>query len=106
MAQKKKKKKKKESPKTKETRRRYTDEFKDEAVQMMLDGLTAASVKERLGLPNVNLLYRWKQERLHRSGPVVSSLETRVCQLENELRRVHRECEILKRALAIFGHSE
>ena len=92
--------------KTKETRRRYTDEFKDEAVQMILDGHTAPSVMERLGLPNVNLLYRWKQERLHRSGPVASSLETRVRELENELRRVERERDVLKKALAIFGRSE
>lgn len=97
---------KKKALKTKETRRRYTEEFKDEAVQMILDGHTAASVKERLGLPNVNLLYRWKQERLHRSGPVVSSLETRVRELQNKLRRVQRERDVLKRALAIFGDSK
>ncbi len=30
-------------------RRRYTEEFKAEAVQMLLDGHTAASVCERLG---------------------------------------------------------
>ncbi|MBL8816405.1 MAG: transposase [Planctomyces sp.] len=97
---------KKNTLKTNETRRRYTDEFKDEAVQMMLDGHTALSVMERLGIPNVNLLYRWKQERLHRSGPVASSLEARVRELENELRRVERERDILKKALAIFGRSE
>ena len=32
------------------TRRRYTDEFKEEAVQMLLDGHTAPSVCDRLGL--------------------------------------------------------
>jgi transposase len=92
--------------KSKETRRRYTEEFKSEAVQMMLDGHTAPSVMQRLGLPNVNMLYRWKQEQLTQSGPVASSLETRVRELENELRRVERERDVLKKALAIFGRSE
>jgi len=97
---------KKAVSKSKDTRRRYTDEFKEEAVQMMLDGHTAPSVMERLGLPNVNMLYRWKQERLTQSGPVASALETRVRELENELRRVERERDVLKKALAIFGRSE
>ena len=92
--------------KSKDTRRRYTDEFKAEAVQMLLDGHTAPSVMTRLGLPNTNLLYRWKQEQLTQSGPVASSLEARVRELENELRRVERERDILKKALAIFGRSE
>jgi len=87
-------------------RRRYTDEFKDEAVQMLLDGHTAPSVKDRLGLPNTNMLYRWKQEFLTRSGPVASSLEARVKELESELRRVERERDVLKKALAIFGRNE
>ena len=33
-------------------RRVYTDEFRREAVQMMLDGHTAASVAERLDVPS------------------------------------------------------
>ena len=94
------------SAKLKETRRRYTEEFKNEAVQMLLDGHTAPSVTERLGLPNVNMLYRWKKERIASSGVVAGSLEARVRELENELRRVERERDILKKALAIFGRSE
>ena len=92
--------------KSEDRRRRYTDEFKDEAVQMMLDGHTAPSVKERPGLPNVNMLYRWRQERLTQIGPVASSLGARVRELESELRQVERERDILKKALAIFGRSE
>jgi transposase len=78
-------------------RRRHTDEFKSEAVQMLLDCHTAASVKDRLGLPNTNMLYRWKQEFLTHSGPVVSSLEARVKDLESELRRVERERDVLRK---------
>ena len=87
-------------------RRRFGDEFKREAVQMLLDGHTASSVAERLGLSSTNLLYRWKREQLERTGPVATSLEARVRELEVELHRVERERDILKKALAIFGRHE
>lgn len=87
-------------------RQRYTDEFKGEAVQMLLDGHSASSVAERLGLSGSQLLYRWKREQMERSGPVATSLEARVRELESELHRVERERDILKKALAIFGRSE
>lgn len=87
-------------------RRRFTDEFRRDAVQMMLDGHTAASVAERLGIRSVNLLYNWKKRLLAESGPVAASLEERVRQLETELLRVERERDILKKALAIFGRIE
>lgn len=87
-------------------RRVFTDEFRREAVQMLLDGHTAASVAERLGLSHPNLLYRWKREELERTGPVATSLEARVRELEAELHRVERERDILKKALIIFGRPE
>jgi transposase len=87
-------------------RREFTDEFKQEAVQMLLDGHTAGSVAERLGLSGTNMLYRWKREQLERTGPVATSLEARVRELEGELHRVERERDILKKALAIFGRHE
>lgn len=87
-------------------RRSFTKEFKEEAVQMLLDGHSASSIVERLGLSGTNILYRWKGEQLQRSGPVASSLEARVRELEIELRRVERERDVLKKALAIFGRHE
>lgn len=87
-------------------RRKFTEEFKREAVQMMLDGHSPSSVAERLGLPNANALYRWKAEQLNQTGPVATSLEARVRELEGELHRVERERDILKKALAIFGRNE
>lgn len=89
----------------KKARRSYDEDFKREAVQMMLDGLTARSVAERLGLPGTNLLYNWKRKQLAESGPVAESLEARVRELEAELRRVERERDILKKALSIFSQS-
>jgi transposase len=87
-------------------RRQFTDEFRREAVQMMLDGLSAPSVAQRLGLASPNLLYIWKQRLFKQTGPVAASLEDRVRQLETELLRVERERDILKKALAIFGRNE
>jgi len=87
-------------------RRRYTKEFRLEAVQMLLDGHSAASISERLGLSGPGILYRWKAEQLHNSGPIATSLEDRNRHLETELLRVTRERDILKKALAIFGRND
>lgn len=101
---------KKKSVKIKEVgslkRRRFTEEFKTEAVQMLLDGHTASSVCERLGLSGVSLLYSWKRRLLRQGGPAAVGLESRVRELEAELRRVVRERDILKKALSIFGRDE
>ena len=89
------------------TRRQYDDEFKRDAVQMLLDGHPAASVVERLGLSGTNLLYRWKRELLSESGPVASSLDAQVRELQAELKRVERERDILKKSCAKkFGKGE
>lgn len=83
--------------------RTYSKELKAEAVQMLLDGHSAASVASNLGLSSVTLLYRWKAKLLQESGPAATSLEQRVRKLEEELQRVERERDILKKALAIFS---
>jgi transposase-like protein len=85
------------------SRRKYDDDFKAEAVQMLLDGHTAKSVATRLGLKSPNILYRWKSSVITASGPAATALESRVQELERELRRVEQEREILKKALAIFS---
>ena len=84
-------------------RRRYTAEFKSEAVQMLLDGHTASSVCEHLGLSSPTLLYRWKQDGVRQGGVMAVGLESRVRELEAELRRVERERDSLKKALSIFS---
>ena len=84
-------------------RRRYSEELKEEAVQMLLDGHTAESVVSNLGLSGTSLLYRWKAQVLTASGPAATALESRVQELERDLRRVEQERDILKKALAIFS---
>jgi len=88
---------------TSRPRRFFSEEFKQEAVQMLLDGHSAPSVAQRLGLSGPNVLYRWKRETLRRAGPAARTLGDRVAQLEEELRRVERERDILKKALAILS---
>ena len=90
-------------PKKSKSRRSFSEDFKQEAVQMLLDGHSAPSVAERLGLSGANALYRWKRETLRRAGPAARTLGDRVAQLEEELRRVERERDILKKALAILS---
>jgi transposase len=85
------------------SRRRYGDELKAEAVQMLLDGHSAESVASRLGLSGSSVLYRWKEKLLSANGPAATALEARVQELEKELRRVEQERDILKKALAIFS---
>lgn len=84
-------------------RRQYTREFKEEAVRMVLDGHSVASVCQRLGLTSPNLLYNWKRKLVAEGGSAAVGLEARVRELEAELRRVEQERDILKKALAIFG---
>jgi transposase len=83
----------------------YSEEFRQEAVQMLLDGHSASSVANRLGLASPNLLYRWKKDSLRRAGPAARTLGDRVHHLEEELRRVERERDILKKALSILSRS-
>jgi transposase len=93
------------SPSKPKRRRSYSEEFKQEAIQMLLDGHSAPSVAERLGLPGANILYRWKKEAIGRGGPAARTLDDRVSQLQEELRRVERERDILKKALAILSRN-
>ena len=87
-------------------RRRYTQEFKEEAVQMVLDGHSVASVCQRLGLSSPTVLYRWKRQLVRQGGTAAVGLEARVRELEAELRRVEQERDILKKALTIFGRDK
>lgn len=93
-------------PSNQKSRRSFSKEFKQEAVQMMLDGHSASSVSKNLGIHNTNLLYRWKAEILAESGPAAESLDGQVRELREELQRTRRERDILKKALAIFSQQE
>ncbi len=88
------------------SRRVYDDDFKSEAVQMLLDGHSASSVAQRLGVSCPTTVRRWKRQQLAAAGPVADAMDNRVKALETELRRVERERDVLKKALIIFGRQE
>lgn len=90
----------------KSTRRVFDREFKLQAVRMMLDGYSARSVSDNLGVGNPNLIYRWKAELVAESGQVGETLDQEVKQLRDQLRRTERERDILKKALGILSQQE
>ena len=97
---------KKQRKTVKRIRRTFTRDFKQQAVQMLLDGYSASSVSENLGIGNTNLVYRWKKELVAEGGPVAETLDSEVKELREELRRTQRERDILKKALAILSRHE
>lgn len=96
----------KNSKADKRVRRTFDRDFKMQAVQMMLDGYSATSVAENLGIGNTNLLYRWKAELISQGGTVAQTLDNEVTRLREKLRRVERERDILKKALGILSQQE
>ncbi len=83
---------------TKLGRRKYDDEFKQQALQMIRNGQPVRSVAQALGVSE-GLLHRWKQE--NRAGQ--SDAEREIEQLRQRLRQVEQERDILKKALSIFS---
>jgi len=97
---------KKQRKTVKRARRTFTQDFKQQAVQMLVDGYSAKSVSENLGIGNTNLVYRWKSELVAEGGPVTESLDNEVKELREELQRTQRERDILKKALGILSQQE
>lgn len=83
---------------TNSRRRKYDEEFKHNALQMIEHGQSVRSVAQALGVSE-NLLHKWKQSRRsHRSD-----LEAENAELRAKLRQVEQERDILKKALSIFS---
>ena len=85
--------------------KRYTDEFKVEAVRQVLErGYPVKDVAKRLGVSPYSL-YEWL--KTHRKAPA-QRVETQNLSAENqrlraELKRVTEERDILKKAAAYFA---
>ncbi len=94
----------------KKTRRRYTREFKVEALRLLeTSGKSASQIERDLGIGKGNL-YRWKQ-KLEADGKDAFPSQGRLAPDQERIRRLEREIEILrqerdilKKAVAIFSH--
>lgn len=91
----------------KQERRRYTREFKEEAVNLVNEqGYRVSEAARNLGI-NENMLGRWKQElsiEKEKGGTNGrNALETEITRLQKENKRLKMEREILKKAAAFFA---
>ena len=92
------------------TRRKFTAEFKDDAVSLVLEqGYSCAEVARRLDVPenNVNRWVRKCRERLESEsadGLSHEQLEAELKRLRKENKRLEMEREILKKAAAFFAN--
>jgi transposase len=88
--------------------KKYTEEFRRDAVRMIeAEGLTTAEVGRRLGV-NANLLRKWRQTygKKSETQAAQSDLEAEVRRLRDENRRLLMEREILKKAAAFFANEK
>ena len=89
------------------TRRRFTAEFKTEAVRLLEEsGRPLQAIAEELGV-HANQLRTWRNERLAAdSADALARQKTEAAELarlRRENKRLEQENEILKRAAAFFA---
>ncbi len=90
------------------TRRRYTEEFKREAVRLVCESAhPVAQVARDLGISD-NVLYRWtaqhRQAAAHGTTRAAQRAEAEeLTRVKRELARVTQERDFLKRAAACFA---
>lgn len=91
-------------------RRRYTEEFKCEAVRLVRESAhPVAQVARDLGIPD-NVLYRWtaqhRQAEAHGTTRAAQRTEAEeLTRVKRELARVTQERDFLKRAAAFFARA-
>jgi transposase len=90
---------------TKRTRRKYTEEFKAEAVRLIVEeGYSISQAARNLDI-NANMLGRWKRE-LTEDAEIrqqVADEKEELKRLREEVRQLKMEREILKKATAFFA---
>lgn len=89
----------------KQNRKRYTKEFKNEAVKLVTEqGYSLSEAAKNLGV-NDSMLRRWKTaiENIN-SNPKSESMESELKRLRAENKRLKMEREILKKAAAFFAN--
>jgi transposase-like protein len=90
-----------------EHRRRFSPQFKAEAVQMVIEtGKPIAEVARDLGIHDGTLgnwVNAWRREHPEPDQPISPVERARVKELEEENRRLRMENEFLKKAAAFFA---
>ncbi len=92
----------------KRTRRKYPQEFKEEAVKLITEqGYTFAEAGRNLGV-HPNLISKWKKEIEGVPGSELSpasvvSIQSELKRLRKENKQLRMEREILKKAAAFFA---
>jgi transposase-like protein len=92
-----------------EHRRRFSPQFKAEAVQMVIEtGKPIAEVARDLGIHDGTLgnwVNAWRREHPEPDQPLSPVERVRVKELEDENRRLRMENEFLKKAAAFFART-
>ena len=84
-------------------RRRFSDEFKREAVRLAFEGSrSVVEVARELGV-RPDQLRKWRRKLHGQEGPERSEAERENLRLRRELRHTQEERDILKKALAILS---
>jgi len=93
---------------SKKKRRKYTKEFKEEAVRLISEeGYSYAEAGRNLGV-NPNLLSRWKREfeGIELDPGSAAAMQAELKRLRKENKRLKMEREILKKAAAFFAKEQ
>jgi transposase-like protein len=92
-----------------EHRRRFSPQFKAEAVQMVLETKKSiAEVARDLGIHDGTLgnwVNTWRREHPDPESSVSPTERARVKEMEDEIRRLRMENEFLKKAAAFFART-
>jgi transposase len=91
-------------------RRKYTEEFKREAVRLMaISDKPIAEIARDLGV-NDNNLYRWRglygNQRQVKPNGSVAEMEAELKRLRREVEVLRQERDILKKAMSIVSRSQ
>ena len=88
--------------KPKQTRRKFDQEFKTEALPMVAEGQSACAVARSLNVSQ-KLIYRWKDQQKNQVGNEKLNRAHELDRVKAQLKRAEMERDILKKALIIFG---
>jgi len=85
--------------------KRYTQEFKTEAVKQITErGYSVSEVADRLGICS-KTLYHWRSQLSEEPKKVKDYDQLKIAKLESELKRVKEERDILKKAARYFANN-